>query len=128
MDPGLTTGSELRAWGKAHAPLWAALRARTFAVQIVAIGLDPPAANRAETVLRPWTADGDGRAEATAAGPTKADPDVQQEMTTLEQALGQVDRKIPARLWGSRRGIEAVTDTPKTPRRHLHNGDPTRRH
>ena len=94
VDPGLTTESELRAWGVAHAPLWAALRARTFAVQIVAIGLDAPAANRAETVLRSWTRDGDGQAEAHAAGPTKADPEVQQEMTTLEQALGQVDRKI----------------------------------
>ena len=94
VDPGLTTDSELRAWGKAHAPLWAALRARTFAVQIVAIGLDSPAANRAETVLRPWTADGDGQAEANPAGPTQVDPEVQQEITTLEQALGQVDRKL----------------------------------
>ena len=30
VDPGLTTDSELRKWGKTHAPLWAALRARTF--------------------------------------------------------------------------------------------------
>ena len=35
VDPGLTTESELRAWGVAHAPLWAALRARTFAVHVV---------------------------------------------------------------------------------------------
>ena len=48
VDPGLTTDSELRAWGTAHAPLWAALRARTFAVQIVAIGADPSGADRAE--------------------------------------------------------------------------------
>ena len=27
VDPGLTTDSELRAWGVAHAPVWAALRA-----------------------------------------------------------------------------------------------------
>ena len=31
VDAGQTTDSELRAWGVAHAPLWAALRARTFA-------------------------------------------------------------------------------------------------
>ena len=34
VDPGQTTDSELRAWGVAHARLWAALRARTFAVQV----------------------------------------------------------------------------------------------
>ena len=36
VDAGQSTDSELRAWGVAHAPLWAALRARTFAVHIVA--------------------------------------------------------------------------------------------
>ena len=34
VDPGLTTDSELRAWGVAHAPRWAALLARTFAVHV----------------------------------------------------------------------------------------------
>ena len=34
VDPGQTTDSELRAWGVAHAPLWAARRARTFAVPV----------------------------------------------------------------------------------------------
>ena len=38
VDSGQTTDSELRAWGVAHAPLWAALRARTFAVHVVAVG------------------------------------------------------------------------------------------
>ena len=35
VDAGQSTDSELRAWGVAHAPLWAALRARTFAVHVV---------------------------------------------------------------------------------------------
>ena len=35
VDPGLTTDSELRAWGVVHAPLWAALLARSFAVHVV---------------------------------------------------------------------------------------------
>ncbi len=47
VDPGLTTDSELRA--------------RTFAVQVVAIGTSAAAANRAETVLKSWTRDGDGQ-------------------------------------------------------------------
>ena len=34
VDAGQSTDSELRAWGQAHAPLWAALRARTFAVHV----------------------------------------------------------------------------------------------
>ena len=87
VDPGQTTDSELRKWGDAHRPLWAALRARSFAVQIVAIGADPSAADRAETVLRRWTTDGNRPAEASAGGPTKADPDVQQEMKDLEHVL-----------------------------------------
>ena len=47
VDAGQTTDSELRAWGAAHAPLWAALRARTFAVHVVAVGTGAEAADRA---------------------------------------------------------------------------------
>ena len=47
VDAGQTTDSELRAWGMAHAPLWAALRARTFAVHVVAVGTGADAADRA---------------------------------------------------------------------------------
>ena len=100
VDPGLTTDSELRAWGKTHAPLWAALRARTFAVQIVAIGIGEPAADRAEKVLRPWTRAGDRQAEATPAGKTQADPAVQHELAELERAIVQVDRKTLHALGG----------------------------
>ena len=100
VDPGLTTDSELRAWGKTHAPLWAALRARTFAVQIVAIGAGEQAADRAEKVLRCWTREGDRQAEATPAGKTQADPEVQQELAELERAIVQVDRKTLQALGG----------------------------
>ena len=100
VDPGLTTGSELRAWGKTHAPLWAALRARNFAVQVVAIGAGEQAADRAEKVLRYWTREGDRQAEATPAGPTQADPDVQQELAELKRVFVQVDRKALQALGG----------------------------
>ena len=73
VDPGQTTDSELRAWGVAHAPLWAALRARTFAVHVVAVGTGAEAAARAAPVLKRWTQDGDGQGAADPAGPTKAD-------------------------------------------------------
>ena len=61
VDAGHATDSELRSWGAAHAPLWAALRARTFAVHVVAIGTGVLAAQRAAPVLKSWTRDGDGQ-------------------------------------------------------------------
>ena len=87
VDAGQATDSELRSWGVAHAPLWAALRARTFAVHVVAVGRGADAADRAETVLRSWTRDGDGRGAANPAGPTKADPEIRQELARLDAAI-----------------------------------------
>ena len=48
---GQSTDSELRAWGVAHAPLWAALRARTFAVHVVTVGTGAEAVDRAAAVV-----------------------------------------------------------------------------
>ena len=123
VDPGQTTDSELRAWGKAHAPLWAALRARTCAVQVVAVGADPSAADRAEKVLRPWTIDGDEPAEASSAGPTKADPDVQQELAALEQVIVHGDHHT-LQAYG---GVKAVSKRLLALRR-LPDGRPTTAH
>ena len=94
VDPGLTSDSELRAWGVTHAPLWSALRARTVAVHVVAIGTGAEAANRAETALRSWTRDGDGPAETHPAGPTQADPEIQHELARLERGIRRGDREI----------------------------------
>ena len=55
VDAGRSTDSELRAWGVAHAQLWAALRAGTFAVHVVAVGTGAEAADRAAPVLTRWT-------------------------------------------------------------------------
>ena len=93
VDPGQTTDSELRAWGMAHAPLWAALRARTFAVQVVAVGTGVEAADRAAPVLTRWTQDGDGQGAADPAGPTQADPDIRQEIARLEDAISGGNRE-----------------------------------
>ena len=68
VDAGQSTDSELRAWGMAHAPLWAALRARTFAVHVVAVGTGAAAADRAAPVLKHWTRDGDGRGAPDSTG------------------------------------------------------------
>ena len=59
-----------------------------------------PAADRAEKVLRCWTREGEGQAEATPAGKTQADPEVQQELAKLKHAIVQVDRKTLQALGG----------------------------
>ena len=57
----------------AHAPLWAALRARTIAVHVIAVGTRVGAAQRAAHVLEPWTRDGDDQAETHPAGRFRVD-------------------------------------------------------
>ena len=100
VDASQSTDSELRAWGVAHAPLWAALRARTFAVHVVAVGTGIEAANRAAPVLKSWTQDGDGQGAADPAGPTQADPDIRQEIARLKTALTTGNRQM-LREWGT---------------------------
>ena len=100
VDAGQTTDSELRAWGAAHAPLWAALRARTFAVHVVAVGMGAAAADRAAPVLKRWTQDGDGQGVADPAGPTQADPEIRQEIARLRTALTTGNRQM-LREWGT---------------------------
>ena len=94
VDAGQTTDSELRAWGVAHAPLWAALRARTFAVYVVAVGTGAEAADRAAPVLTRWTQDGDGQGAPDPAGRTKADPDIRQEIARLNEAISGGNRQL----------------------------------
>ena len=100
VDAGQTTDSELRAWGASHAPLWAALRARTFAVHVVAVGMGAAAADRAAPVLQCWTQDGDGQGVADPTGPTQADPEIRQEIARLKTALTTGNRQM-LREWGT---------------------------
>ena len=126
VDPGQTTDSELRAWGVAHAPLWAALRARTFAVHVVAVGTGVEAANRAAPVLTRWTQDGDGQGAADPAGPTKADPDIRHEIARLEDAISGGNRERLARSRRVRHGGGSARGAATTPRRHAHQDDRAR--
>ena len=120
VDAGQSTDSELRAWGVAHAPLWAALRARTFAVHVVAVGTSIEAEERAAPVLRRWTRDGDGQAAPDPAGPTKADPEIRQELARLRHALSTGSRQL-LREWG---GWEQAADR-LTAVENLPDGTPT---
>ena len=99
VDAGQSTDSELRAWGVAHAPLWASLRARTFAVHVVAVGTGIEAEERAEPVLTRWTRDGDDQAAPDLDTPTRADPEIRQELARLRHALSTGSRQM-LHEWG----------------------------
>ena len=100
-----STDSELREWGRVHAPLWVALRSRTFAVHVVAVGMGAETAQQARAVMQSWTEDGDGRGAAEPAGPTKADPEIRQELARIESAFATAD-PVAVRACG---GFEKAT-------------------
>ena len=108
VDAGQTTDSELRAWGMAHAPLWAALRARTFAVHVA-------------PVLTRWTQDGDGTDAADPTGQTQADPDIRQEIARVKHAIDDGDRTVLAPFGGFRAAVDRLKAL-----RQLPEGTPTR--
>ena len=120
VDPGQTTDSELRAWGVAHAPLWAALRARTFAVHVAAVGMGAAAADRAAPLLKYWTQDGDGTGVDTPTGQTQADPDISQEIAQLRKATMGGDTSLLGRWGGYRKAIDRLVAV-----RQLPEGTPT---
>ena len=121
VDAGQTTDSELRAWGRAHAPLWAALRARTFAVHVVAVGTGADAADRAAPLLKYWTQDGDGTGVDNPTGQTQADPDIRQEIARLKEAIPTGNRTLLAPFGGFRPAVDRLKAL-----RQLPDGRPTR--
>ena len=123
VDPGLTTDSELRAWGVAHAPVWAVLRARSFAVHVVAIGTGEGAAQRAEHVLKRWTRAGDGPAETPPAGPTQADPEIRQEIARLVEAISGGNRQLLRAAGGFDKAADRLELLQRLPE-----GAPTKEH
>ena len=120
VDAGQTTDSELRAWGGAHARLWAALRARTFAVQIVAVGVGADAADRAAPLLNYWTQDGDGAGVDNPTGETQADPEISQEIAQLRAATLGGDTSLLRRWGGYTKAIDRLVAV-----RQLPEGTPT---
>ena len=116
VDPGLTTDSELRAWGVAHAPLWAALRARTFAVHIVAVGTGVAAAERAAPVLKRWTQDGDGQGAATRPGRPRPTRESARKSPGLRKPLPPAIVNACARPAGSTRRLIVLSCCNNSPR------------
>ena len=120
VDAGQTTDSELRAWGAAHTPLWAALRARTFAVQVVGVGMGAEAADRAAPVLTYWTQDGDGTGVDNPTGQTQADPDIRQEIARLREGTMGGNRSLLGEWGGYKKAVERLMML-----RQLPDGTPT---
>ena len=120
VDAGQTTDSELRAWGAAHAPLWAALRARTFAVQVVGVGMGAAAADRAAPLLKYWSQDGDGAGVDTPTGQTQADPEISQEIGRLREATLGGNRSLLGEWGGYKKAIARLVAL-----RQLPEGTPT---
>ena len=118
VEGGQSTDSELRAWGGAHTPLWAALRARTFAVHVVAVGMGAEAASKAAAVLKRWTQDGDWQG---APEPTKADPEIRQELARIEATLKTSDHVTLGSYGGFQNTARRLIEL-----RALPDGTPTR--
>ena len=105
VDAGQTSDSELRTWGQAHMPLWVALRRRTFAVHVVAVGLTADAADRAVPVLTHWTKDAADPAPPAPMGRTQADPDIRREIATIGDAIRAGDRETLRAYGGSNKAL-----------------------
>ena len=126
VDSGQTTDSELRAWGSAHTPLWAALRARTFAVQVVGVGVGADAAEPRRAlaqILDP------GRRRRGRRQPHRADPGRpgdQPGNRPIER--GDVRRQsfLTRRMGGLQEGHCSARSAASTPRRHTHHNEGAR--
>ena len=121
VDAGQSTDSELRAWGVTHAPLWAALRARTFAVHVVAVGTGAEAADRAAPVLKRWTEDGDGQGAPDPTGRTKADPEIRREIARLNEAISGGNRQLLRAAGGFETAADRLIELQQLP-----DGTPTK--
>ena len=100
VDPGRYTDTELRSWGAAHEWLWRALRLQGIEVQVVVIGADYRATIRAEAALKTWSSRASEQSSRREYGPSRNDPDVQNEIKYLENALLTVDREVLAKYGG----------------------------
>ncbi len=63
-------------------------------MHIVAVGTGVEAAERAAPVLKRWTQNGDGQGGPDLDTPTKADPEIRQEIARVEKAITAGNRDL----------------------------------
>ena len=100
VDPGRYTDTELRSWGAAHKWLWRALWLHGIEVRAVAIGADYTATIRAEAALKTWSSRAGEQSSQREYGPSRNDPDVQEEIKYIENAVLTVDMEVLAKYGG----------------------------
>ena len=82
--------------GAAHEWLWRALRLHGIEVRAVVMGADYTATIRAEAALKTWSSRAGEQSSQREYGPSRNDPDVQAEITRIEQAILTGDRRVCA--------------------------------
>ena len=90
-------------------------------MHVVAVGTGAEAADRAAPVLKHWTQDGDGQGAVDPVGPTKADPDIRQEIARLEKAITAGNRELLRAAGGFDKAADRLVFL-----QHLPDGTPTK--
>ena len=101
VDPGNGTATELRHWGLAHEHVWAGIRKCGITIHVAAIGVNPAADRRAQTVLNGWATEGK---RVQAGSPREAT--LQKEMNAVSGALGTNNSQVFARYGGYDKTVE----------------------
>ena len=114
VDPGHATAVELNSWGAAHGPLWDAIRAQGWRVEVIAIGAELDAVLRADRLLQLWAAAEPGK---VATGLT-----VKQEMRAIKEAIGKRNREFLGKYGGLIQAGERYKELLKLPEAELAEG------
>ena len=114
VDPGHATAVELNSWGAAHGPLWDAIRAQGWRVEVIAIGAELDAVLRADRLLQLWAAAEPGK---VATGLT-----VKQEMRAIKEAIGKRNREFLGKYGGLIQAGERYKELLKLPEEELAEG------
>ena len=95
VDPGNNSSTELRHWGRAHAPVWAGMREHGITIHVAAIGVNPPADTRARAVLERWA-----REEKRVQAGSPQEAAFEKELDEVSGALDIFDSKVLAHFGG----------------------------
>ena len=107
VDPGHATAVELNSWGAAHGPLWDAIRAQGWRVEVIAIGAELDAVLRADRLLQLWAAAEPGK---VVEGLT-----VKQEISAIREALNGGDQEFMSQYGGMQGAADRYMELLKLP-------------